>query len=565
MIPTPTSYFLLSRAEPQLLGFTQLTNDGLKKSNGLPLLTDGARVYFWEDRGAGMVLASVPVDGGEVAEVSLPPGFWATDISKNGSEFLGNATTPAGQKSLATLPTSGQSLHWLIQPPNQNSRAQWRPDGSWSPDGNKVVFAGLNNVFEARADGSGLRKIADLDGWVSWPRWSPDGRVLCLSVEKPKAEKYRLWGMNADGTGLHPLTFPGGGFTEVRSGEWTPDGKFFVFEAVQAGRHDVWAIRVRDGRFWAGHAKPVRLTSGPLNYHFPLPSRDGEQIFVLGEQTRGELMRFDLKSRAFSDFLGGISAAEVDFSRDGQWVAYVTYPDYTLWRARANGSDTRQLTFPPLEAREPHWSPDGRQIAFQGISHNARFKVYLVSSDGGPIREAVPGGGEESVATWFPDGTSLIYDEPLYRHDASEMFIHRLDLKTGKTYKIPGSGGMWTARLSPDGRYIATLEGTTAANSHHLFVLDATTGRQILTVTMADQLHEPTWSLDSKYVYFAVLDSPAPALYRVGVRDRRLKRIASLKGFPVAGLWTGVAPDASPLLLRDISTEEIYSLHVRIR
>jgi Tol biopolymer transport system component len=144
------------------------------------------------------------------------------------------------------------------------------------------------------------------------------------------------------------------------------------------------------------------------------------------------------------------------------------------------------------------------------------------------------------------------------------MFIHRLDLRTGKTYKIPGTEATWTARLSPDGRYIATLNATPVAEPHHLFILETATGRRILTITMPEQLHEPTWSRDGKYVYFALINSPTPALYRVRVRDKKVELLASLKGFPVAGLWTGVTPDGSPLLMRDISIEEIYALRVRL-
>lgn len=550
--------------KPQVFGFTQLTNDGRKKAMGQPLFTDGEHVYFWEDRGAGMVLASVSVEGGEVTRVTLPPGFRATDISKDGSEFIGSNSGTTGTKSLAMLSTSGKSIHWLMEPPVPDSPTPWIWGGSWSPSGNRVAFAVRNDVFEAKSNGTSIREVAHLDGWPNWPRWSPDGELLSFSVLQPKAEKYRLWEVNADGTRLHPLRFMRDGFTETCCGDWTPDGKVFIFVAEQGGHHDIWAVREKSRWVLPTEQKPVRLTSGPLNYHCPLPSRDGKDIFVLGDVSRGELMRFDLKSRSFVDFLGGISAAEVNFSRDGKWISYVTYPDYTLWRARSDGSDALQLTFPPLEAREPRWSPDGQEIAFQGVSSGARYKICIVPSDGGKVREAISTGGEEGVATWLPDGCSLIYDEPLYRHAVSQMFIHRLDLKSGKTYKLPGSAGTWTARLSPDGRYIATLDATPTADPHDLIIFETKTDRRYLVMTMRDHLSEPTWSRDGKYVYFATLGSSAPALYRIRVRDKKLERLTSLEGFPVAGLWTGVAPDGSPLLLRDISTEELYALHVRL-
>ena len=90
----------------------------------------------------------------------------------------------------------------------------------------------------------------------------------------------------------------------------------------------------------------------------PVPSRDGKKLFVIGQQTRGELVRYDARSREFVPYLAGISASWVVFSRDGQWVTYVTFPDGVLWRSRVDGNDRLQLSYPPLEANQPRWSPD---------------------------------------------------------------------------------------------------------------------------------------------------------------------------------------------------------------
>ena len=51
---------------------------------------------------------------------------------------------------------------------------------------------------------------------------------------------------------------------------------------------------------------------------------------------------------------------------------------------------------------------------------------------------------------------------------------------------------------------------------------------------------------------------------RVSLRDRSLVEIASLKDFKrggtSGGFWFGLTPDNSPLLLRDVGTQEIYAL-----
>jgi hypothetical protein len=70
------------------------------------------------------------------------------------------------------------------------------------------------------------------------------------------------------------------------------------------------------------------------------------------------------------------------------------------------------------------------------------------------------------------------------------------------------------------------------------------------------------WSRTGEYVYF--LDGgDQPSVMRVRIRDRKLERVADLKYFRQTGywgIWLGLAPDDSPLLLRDTGAQEIYSL-----
>jgi hypothetical protein len=75
-------------------------------------------------------------------------------------------------------------------------------------------------------------------------------------------------------------------------------------------------------------------------------------------------------------------------------------------------------------------------------------------------------------------------------------------------------------------------------------------------------LAHPNWSADGKYVYF--LRHPEdPAVLRVRISDRKVEEVVDLKRLPTTGYW-GVSftltPDDSPLLLRNLGTQDIYSL-----
>ena len=82
--------------------------------------------------------------------------------------------------------------------------------------------------------------------------------------------------------------------------------------------------------------------------------------------------------------------SSVSFSKDGQWVAYVSFPEGTLWTSKLDGSQRLQLSYPPLYAMLPRWSPDGKQIVFYAFSPGQKTKLYTVSTDGGTPREMIP-------------------------------------------------------------------------------------------------------------------------------------------------------------------------------
>ena len=295
------------------------------------------------------------------------------------------------------------------------------------------------------------------------------------------------------------------------------------------------------------------MTSGPMTFSSPVPGKDTKKLFVVGTLRRGELARYDAKSSHFVPFLSGISADSVSFSKDGQWVTYVSFPEGTLWRSKSDGSQRFQLTYPPLIAVLPRWSPDGQQIVFHGHFPGQRSKVYTVSADGGTPHEMMPGHSQEQYdPTWSPDGTKIAFGGLVADRGST---IRILEVKTHQVSILPGSDGLFSPRWSPDGRYIVTMRFD--SSSLVLFDFASQTWEDIEKIRPAF----PNWSKSGDYVYF--LHVPDMEVTRVRIRDRKVERVADLKNFRQTGffsIWLGIAPDDSPILLRDTGTQEVYAL-----
>jgi dipeptidyl aminopeptidase/acylaminoacyl peptidase len=333
---------------------------------------------------------------------------------------------------------------------------------------------------------------------------------------------------------------------------------YYLFQSQREGATSIWALREKRGLLSKAAREPLQLAVGPMNLYAPVASPDGKRIIVVGVQRRGELVHWDEKTGQWVPYLSGIAADGVDFSKNGAWVAYVAYPERTLWRGRVDGSQRLQLSFPPLQVLMPRWSPDGKQIAFTAALPGKPWKIHLVSAEGGTPQQQMPEERHEFDPGWSPDGNTLVFD--VRNMAAGTGAIHLLDLRTRQASVLPGSEGLWSPRWSPDGRYVVAIR---AFQQHALLLFDFTT-RRWTALTNTPAAYE-NWSRDGKYVYFARTPSPKKlGIYRVRISDRKLEPVVSLKDFPLQtdffGPWSGLAPDDSPLLLRNIGTQEIYAL-----
>src|SRR5262249_15989189 len=104
----------------------------------------------------------------------------------------------------------------------------------WSPDAARLAFewsAGdsYNAFAVVKANGRGRLDVgADGDN-SSFPRWSPDGKLIAYMRERATGGPRTpiVWGVNTDGCGQHQLVR--GADSPQFSPAWSPDGRRIAF------------------------------------------------------------------------------------------------------------------------------------------------------------------------------------------------------------------------------------------------------------------------------------------------------------------------------------------------
>ena len=537
---------------PRIKAYTQLTHDGNKK---WVAGTDGSRIYLLLQSETDPV-GEVSVSGGEIGHIAIPMRNIATagliDVSPDGSNFLVQSNEKGYGKDRPV---------WNVRMPEGSSRGVpgLSSGGRFSPDGKLVTYATANReIWVVGSDGANARKLssgpitAGTSQDLEMPKdfaWSPDGRLIRFSKGS------RLWEISAEGRNLHEVLvhWPSGAHD---CGNWTQDGRFFLFRVKQKWYDwggQLWALDERRGLLRHGPGDPVQLTTGPIVWGCPVSSRDGKQIFATGWTSRGELQRFDATTRQLQPFLNGISAVGATFSRDGQRVAYVKYDEGTLWTANRDGSHAVQLTYPPAHVVMPRWSPDGTQISFTDPKRTP-INSYLVPASGGAPRILSPG-NIGTDAGWSPDGKRIIFSNS----GAQPHDLRILDFESQRVAMLPGSAGTYSPRWSPDGRFVAALPD----DSLSVKIFDLRTEKWA-TFPQPDVVGYPQWSSDSRFIYFLRTNTiDGTGVYRLRVANGETELVIGLKGFHMTGWWfqwLGLDASDAPLVLKDIGTHDVYAL-----
>jgi Tol biopolymer transport system component len=223
---------------------------------------DGTTVAFQRRfYGEGFVIASVPIAGGDVTELTeraLP---------------LEPAWSPDGSRiAFAGSPGHGPFGLWVMDADGSNPRRIAGSDDfdvlspTWSPDGSRIAFVGfddgaetLEDIFSVTPEGDGLIQLTHTPGTRELtPGWSPDGRTIAFVRSGGDIEGSEIWTVRPDGSASTLVERTD--FSILDQLAWSPDGTTLLatFEGW------VHLVDVEEGGF-------VRLLAGASAAWQPIP------------------------------------------------------------------------------------------------------------------------------------------------------------------------------------------------------------------------------------------------------------------------------------------------------
>jgi Tol biopolymer transport system component len=264
--------------------------------------------------------------------------------------------------------------------------------GDLEPLRNQIVFTsgqtvpGVAVLHTMNPDGTGIQALPRARNEdMSWPAVSPDGRRIAFS------QLGDIWVVNADGSGEIRLTQSGA--QDTRPG-WSPDGEWIAFETDRDGNGEIYVMRP--------NGTGVRnVTNDPRNERGPAWSPDGQRIAFSSLEAGANLEIATITINGadrviLTDNPDGDSSPA--WSPDGRRIAFSSTRDFTtgIYLMDADGGNLVALPGAGINAYSPAWSPDGSRIAFECFETG--FRLCVIGADGTGLVDLTTG----FAPSWSP-------------------------------------------------------------------------------------------------------------------------------------------------------------------
>jgi serine/threonine protein kinase len=421
---------------------------------------------------------------------------------------------------------------WTYRPLTYSGRA-FRP--VLSPDGKQVAYLWLGDrhnegglFVQLVSGGNPLRlPVKSVRGR---PSWSPDGSELAFVNDSG------LYAMPALGGATRKIvSFGNGGGAD--SVAWAPSRAFFIL----GGPGDALTVVPAEG------GEPKKITKLPFGYdREPAISPDSSAVAFIRRTSTFNANILVLRLKPDGTPVGEPKAittgvwdlGTIDWTPDGREIIFegsAGSNNPSLWRIPREGGQTVRLIMPGMISGDPTLArQSGRLVYVSGQFETNISKVALVGHGAAakpePIVEAIGDNRDLSVS---PDGAHIAFASN--RTGSKEIWSADADgsKQTQLTSFLGPSVG--SPRWSPDGKSIA-FDGT-ASGSSDIYVVPVEGGKPVRLTTDTGNEIRPAWSHDGKWIYYG---------FSSAGHDQEIWKIPSSGGQPVLVSKSGYSAKEAP-------------------
>jgi Tol biopolymer transport system component/DNA-binding winged helix-turn-helix (wHTH) protein len=355
--------------------------------------------------------------------------------------------------SIVLIPSLGGRERELAQI-SRASTLSWTADSKWLAFGAQDSVGGPSSIWAISVDSGERRRLTrfvphaagvdSLSGDAS-PSISPDGTALAFA--RHFADVYEIFvlplkrDLRPDG---EPSRATDRRYGAVGGIAWTANSHDIVYAAGGPGMHSLWRV----SRF--GRRPPERIP-----YMLPAaiePSISGSRLVYTWSQNNVNIWRLDVRSGERKMLIGSTyESRNPHYSANGRRVAFQSNRSGSeqIWTCDADGSSCLQVTSLDGPAcGTPRWSPDGSLLALDARTAG-QPEIYVVSADGSKLRRLTEDPASDVVPSWSRDGLWIYFSSD--RSGRYEVWKVRKD--GGKPIQVTRSGG-FSAIESADGKQI---------------------------------------------------------------------------------------------------------------
>ncbi len=319
-----------------------------------------------------------------------------------------------GQVDIWTMKTDGSDVKQVTNDAADDE------DPVWSPDGKELVAASdrrdrVYQVFLSAWDGRYTHDLTSSEGTKGSPVWSSDSREITFlnggkvySIARSGGQEQQYLPV----PGMSNMDLPGR--SNYVYAAWSPDNQMLLcVQETDQGRYAYAASR-EDIEAWENgdNRPPIRII---LAHNVSVAwAPTGQKIAVSYVDNKGVngLFVMDLEavksSVLFTSKGDTVGPGKVVWSPDGKTLAYEMWSvgdgmlnrPLGIYTISASGGKPKAVV--KGDAREPCWSSDGKQIAYTGMSKNARRDIWRVNADGTGAVNLTNGKGDSYSPSWSP-------------------------------------------------------------------------------------------------------------------------------------------------------------------